>query len=125
MPKTNHSIGDSDSPWVEMNEEYVEIGDTISVDSNNQMGYKKYLVVKDEDGVKGLRLLVSFKDEIYEDEPRSSSSSSQGDKKRKRSSSGKRSSSSKRSSSKGSKKQRKTSRGGKSQKNQSRKIINK
>jgi hypothetical protein len=70
---TNHGIEEWESPFQKSKENEVHVGDTIEVHSNNQLGYKKYLVVKDEDGVKGLRLLVSFEDEIYEDEPRSSS----------------------------------------------------
>ena len=112
MP-TNHGIEEWDSPFQKSKESEVHVGDTIEVHSNNQLGYKKYLVVKDEDGEKGLRLIVSLEDDFNDEfnhnqsSRNSSHNSINSNKKRKLSSS--RSSSNK--------KHKKTSKGGRKQNN--------
>jgi hypothetical protein len=40
----------------------IVVGDTIEYITNNQLGYKKYKVILDENGKKGLKLIDSYDD---------------------------------------------------------------
>jgi hypothetical protein len=58
--RKNFGIPESMSPYKKMHNRNVRLGDTITVDSNNQMGHKKYKVIDTENGKKGLQLINSY-----------------------------------------------------------------
>lgn len=64
---TNWDIDDSVNPSTYMQRPEVQINDTIQVVSNNQQGYKKYRVVRDENGNKSLRTLADWDMGIFEE----------------------------------------------------------
>ncbi len=63
---TNHILQETQSPFGYVERNDVQVGDTIEVVTNNQLGYKKYKVVSEN----GNKLLVTIADwgaELYEE----------------------------------------------------------
>ena len=54
--RKNFGIPEYMSPYKKMKNRNVQLGDTITIDSNNQMGHKKYRVIDTVNGDKGLKL---------------------------------------------------------------------
>lgn len=60
------TINDSESEYNYICRPEVNIGDTIEILSNNQLGYKKFKVVLDDAGKKSLKTLADWSMKIYE-----------------------------------------------------------
>jgi hypothetical protein len=59
----NHIIHEKDGKTIDSElrtNEKINVGDTIEYLSNNSMTYMKYLIVKDKNGEKTLKLVDSF-----------------------------------------------------------------
>jgi hypothetical protein len=55
--------GERNTIWSELKiNSNIVVGDTIEYITNNQLGYKKYKVISDENGKKGLKLIDSYDD---------------------------------------------------------------
>jgi hypothetical protein len=55
--------GETNTIWSELKiNSNIVVGDTIEYITNNQLGYKKYKVISDENGKKGLKLIDSYDD---------------------------------------------------------------
>ena len=55
--------GERNTVWSELKiNSNIVVGDTIEYISNNQLGYKKYKVILDENGKKSLKLIDSYDD---------------------------------------------------------------
>ena len=53
--------GERNTVWSELKiNSNIIVGDTIEYITNNQLGYKKYKVISDENGKKGLKLIDSY-----------------------------------------------------------------
>ena len=53
--------GERNTVWSELKiNSNIVVGDTIEYITNNQLGYKKYKVISDENGKKGLKLIDSY-----------------------------------------------------------------
>ena len=66
----NYNVSDGFSVYDELNDNSaIEVGDTITYMSNNQMGWKKYKVILNEKGEKYLEQIADYDDlESEEDE---------------------------------------------------------
>ena len=58
--RKNFGIPEYMSPYKKMQNRNVQLGDTITIDSNNQMGHKTYKVIDTVNGKKGLKLVDSY-----------------------------------------------------------------
>ncbi len=65
---TNWDIEEHESAHEYLEKPDVKVNDTIVVNSNNQLGYKKYKVILDSDGNKSLQTLADWGADIYEDD---------------------------------------------------------
>jgi hypothetical protein len=64
---TNWQIEENDSVYEYLERPEVNIGDTIEIMSNNQLGYKKYKVILGENGDKDLRTIADWSLDIFEE----------------------------------------------------------
>ena len=54
------NISESDNPYTKMKKNEVNPGDTITIDSYNQKGMKKYEVIINKNGKKDLKMIDSY-----------------------------------------------------------------
>ena len=61
-------IYDGDNPYdyLEKNIDKIKIGDAIKISYDNQLGYKRYEVISDENGKKDLKLIADLRNEEQE-----------------------------------------------------------
>ena len=86
----NYNVSDGFSVYDELNDNpNIEVGDTITYISNNQMGWKKYKVILNEEGEKDLEEIADYDDMGYNTEEEEEEDT-KGGKRRKRKSQKKR-----------------------------------
>lgn len=60
MPNFTINEGDGNSIYKQLRKSAVKVGDTIEFVPNNQQGYEKYEVIRNEKGEKALKLVDSY-----------------------------------------------------------------